>query len=131
MPAAPRVQALVKPELLQWGRETAGLTIEAAAKKIGVKPERLLSWENGDARPTIPQLRNLADAYKRPLAAFYLPAPPPPIERPRDFRRAPGEGLGKDSPALLLEMRRALYRREVAIELLNELDEESPALTLT
>jgi Zn-dependent peptidase ImmA (M78 family) len=73
----------------------------------------------------------MADTYKRPLAAFYLPAPPPPTERPRDFRRAPGEGLGKDSPALLLEMRRAVYRREVAVELLDELDEESLPLTLT
>jgi Zn-dependent peptidase ImmA (M78 family)/DNA-binding XRE family transcriptional regulator len=131
MATTPRVQALVKPELLRWGRETAGLTLEAAAKKIDTKPERLLSWENGDARPSIPQLRKMAEAYKRPLAAFYLPAPPPPIERPRDFRRAPGEGLGKDSPALLLEMRRAVYRREVAVELLEELDEESPTLAMT
>jgi Zn-dependent peptidase ImmA (M78 family)/DNA-binding XRE family transcriptional regulator len=131
MPAAPKVEALVKPELLQWGRETAGLTLEAAAKKIDTTPERLLSWESGDARPSIPQLRKMADAYKRPLAAFYLPTPPPPIERPRDFRRTPGEGLGKDSPALLLEMRRAVYRREVAVELLDELDEESPTLAIT
>src|SRR5437868_1633363 len=47
MAATPRVEALVKPELLRWGRETAGLTVEAAAKKIDTTPERLLSWENG------------------------------------------------------------------------------------
>src|SRR5713226_1631916 len=131
MATAARVEALVKPELLLWGRETAGLSIEAAAKKVGVTPERLFSWENGDARPSIPQLRNIAEAYKRPLAAFYLPAPPAPIERPRDFRRPPGEGPSQDSPALLYEMRRALYRREVAIELLDELDEEPSTLALT
>jgi len=70
MATAARVEALVKPELLRWGRETAGLTIEAAAKKITVTPERLLSWENGHSRPSIPQLRKMADVYKRPLAAF-------------------------------------------------------------
>jgi transcriptional regulator with XRE-family HTH domain len=64
MATATRVEALVKPELLRWGRETAGLTIEAAAKKITVTPERLLSWENGDARPSIPQLRKMADVYR-------------------------------------------------------------------
>ena len=131
MATAARVEALVKPQLLLWGRETAGLSIEAAAKKVGVKPDKVVAWERGDERPSIPQLRKMADAYKRPLAAFYLPTPPPPIERPRDFRRTPGEGLGEDSPALLLEMRRAGYRREVAVELLDELDEEIPALTLT
>jgi Zn-dependent peptidase ImmA (M78 family) len=131
MPAAPKVEANVKPDLLRWGRESAGLTIDAAAQKIDTTIERLLSWESGDARPSIPQLRRMADAYKRPLAAFYLPSPPPPIERPRDFRRTPGEGVGKDSPALLLEMRRAVYRREVAVELLNDLDEEPPALAVT
>jgi Zn-dependent peptidase ImmA (M78 family)/DNA-binding XRE family transcriptional regulator len=131
MAIAPRIEALVKTELLLWGRESAGLSVGAVAKKVGVKPDRIVAWESGDERPSIPQLRKLADAYKRPLAAFYLPAPPPPIERPRDFRRAPGEGLGKDSPALLLEMRRAIYRREVAVELLDELDEEAPALPIT
>ena len=34
MAAAPKIEALVKPELLRWGRETAGLSIEDAAKKI-------------------------------------------------------------------------------------------------
>src|SRR6266851_7017564 len=131
MATAARVEALVKPELLRWGRETAGLSLEAAAKKIDVKPERLLSWESGDARPSIPQLRNLADAYKRPLAAFYLPAPPAPLERPRDFRKAPGDGPREDSPALLYEIRRAHYRRDVAIELLEELGEEPVSLALT
>src|SRR5712692_1536300 len=131
MATAARVEARVKPELLRWGRETAGLSIEAAAKKVGVKPEKLAGWESGDERPSIPQLRNIAEAYKRPLAAFYLPAPPPTLERPRDFRRAPGEGPSVDSPALLYEMRRALYRREVAIELLEELDEEPVSLALT
>ena len=131
MATAARVEALVKPELLRWGRETASLSIGAAAKKVGVTPERLLSWENGDARPSIPQLRNIAEAYKRPLAAFYLPAPPAPLERPRDFRRPPGEGASQDSPALLYEMRRAVYRREVAMELLYELGEEPSTLAVT
>jgi Zn-dependent peptidase ImmA (M78 family) len=131
MPAAPKVEALVKPELLRWGRETAGLTIEAAARKIDVKPERLLIWEKGDARPSIPQLRRLAEVYKRPLAIFYLPTPPAPDEPIRDFRRLPGRGLAELSPELRYEIRSATFRRTVALDLLNDLDEEPPQLEMT
>jgi Zn-dependent peptidase ImmA (M78 family)/DNA-binding XRE family transcriptional regulator len=131
MAKAPKVEALVKPELLRWGRETAGLSLEAAAKKIGVKPERLTSWESGDTRPSIPQLRKMAEVYKRPLAIFYLPAPPPPIERIRDFRRLPGSGLTEHSPELRFEIRSGLFRRSVALDLLDDLDEEPIQLETT
>jgi Zn-dependent peptidase ImmA (M78 family) len=131
MPAAPKVEALVKPELLRWGRETAGLTIEAAAKKIDTKPGRLLSWESGETRPTIPQLRKMAEVYKRPLAIFYLPAPPPAPEPIRDFRRLPGSGLAEHSPNLRFEIRSALFRRTVALDLLEDLEEEPRLLEAT
>jgi transcriptional regulator with XRE-family HTH domain len=89
-----RVEALAKPSLLVWTRESAGLDIPSAAKKIGVKHERLTEWEQGERRPTIPQLRRLAHVYRRPIAVFYLPSPPPPIHEPRDYRRLPGQGAG-------------------------------------
>ena len=43
--APARVRAVINPELLVWARETSGLSREAAAKKIGVKPDRLAAWE--------------------------------------------------------------------------------------
>ena len=36
-----RVDAIINHDLLVWARESIGLDIEDAAKKIGVKPERL------------------------------------------------------------------------------------------
>jgi transcriptional regulator with XRE-family HTH domain len=74
---ARHTEAIVRPELLTWARRNVALSLEEAAKKVRVRPERLSSWENGQARPTINQLRNLANAYKRPVAVFYLPAPLP------------------------------------------------------
>ncbi len=65
------IEALVKPELLIWGRETAGLSWEVAAQKIGVGMERLVKWECGTERPTVAKLRDDARVYKRPTAAFY------------------------------------------------------------
>ena len=42
-----RVSATVKPELLTWAREAASLSTEEAARKIGVKPIRVVEWETG------------------------------------------------------------------------------------
>ena len=126
----PRVEALVEPSLLRWARESAGLDTEVAAKKAGVKPERLESWEAGERRPSIVQLRKLAHIYRRPIAVFYLPEPPADIPTPRDFRRLPGEIAGIESPELRYEVRRAVTRREIALELLSEEGEEAPEFLL-
>lgn len=122
----PRVEALVKKELLVWARESAGLTQEAAAKKVPVKAEKLIQWESGDARPSVPQLRKLANAYKRPLAVFYLPGPPKGFAAMHDFRRLPGEVAGTQSPALRRAIRQVHVRRQTALDLYRELEGEDP-----
>ena len=117
-----KVEAIIKPELLVWARNSAGLSIEEVAKKAKVKPARLEAWESGAKRPSIPQLRKLCVIYKRPLAVFYLPDPPKTFTVMRDFRRLPGEIAGIESPALRWEIRRAEYRRDVALDLFQDLE---------
>jgi len=119
----PPQRAIIKPELLVWAREEAGLTVEEAAKKISVRTDHLLACENDEAKLTVRQLRILSNAYKRPLAFFFLPKPPPKSVELRDFRRAAEEHPEPESPKLRFEIRRARYRRKVAIELLDELGE--------
>ncbi len=128
---APSVKAIVKPELLIWARESAGLSMTEAARKAIVKPEKLTAWEMGEDRPTVNQLRKLAEIYKRPLAVFYLPNPPKSFDALRDFRRLPQMAVKAESPQLRFEMRRAHYRREVAIELHEALEGTVPDFTLT
>lgn len=124
------VEALVKPELLIWARESAGyLRLEDAVVGLDIKPEQLAAWEGGQSRPSIPQLRKLAGRYKRPLAVFYLAAPPRGFEALHDYRRLPGEPGKPESPALRLEIRKARYRRQIALELLRDLGEGPPELT--
>jgi Zn-dependent peptidase ImmA (M78 family) len=125
MPTA-RNEALIKPDLLVWAREDAGLSLEAAAKKISVKPDKLLACERGEARLTVNQLRTLSNAYKRPLAFFFLPQPPPRTKALHDFRRLPDEEPESASPKLRVEIRRAKYRRQVSLNLFQELGEEPP-----
>lgn len=127
---AKRPFAPIKPKLLRWARDTSGLSLETAAEKVGVRPERLAQWEAGGALPSVPQLRKAAEVYKRPLALFFLPAPPAPPDLPHDFRRLPGMEVPPLSPELLREMRRARRRRAVALELLAELDLPVPTFPL-
>jgi Zn-dependent peptidase ImmA (M78 family)/transcriptional regulator with XRE-family HTH domain len=115
--------ALIKPELLVWARQSAGFGLDAAAAKLHVSADRLRSWENGEARPTIAQLRAAARAYKRPLAIFYLPEPPRDFQPLRDYRRLPDAQLGRLSPGLIAVIRRAHATREAALELRELADE--------
>ncbi len=123
-------RARVKPELIRWVREDAGLSFEDVAKKTGTSVARVEAWEAGTLAPTLRQLRLLGTAARRPLAVFYLPEPPKRFQAMHDFRRLPGDPMTEGSPELRLAIRSALARREVAIELASEFDEAPPALDL-
>lgn len=120
------VKALVKRELLVWARTSARLSTADAARKAQLKEEQLLAWEKGEDQPSVPQLRKLGRVYKRPLAVFYLPRPPKGFDALRDFRRLPQDMLGRQSPELAFEIRRAYSRREIALDLHQELTSEAP-----
>ena len=115
----PTPRANITESVLIWARKQAGYSPEDAARKLNVKEERYLSWEDADddLKPTIKQLRNIAKLYKRPVSLFYLPEPPEGFQPMRDLRRLPGDRLGEYSPALRFEMERAQQRREVALDL--------------
>lgn len=116
------VRARVKPELIRWAREDAGLSVADAAKKAGTSVSRIEHWEAGTAQPTIRQLRLLANAVKRPLAVFYLPEAPKRFQAMHDYRRMPGDPMAEGSPGLRLAIRAAITRREVALELAEGLE---------
>lgn len=126
-----RIKATVNPAVLIWARETAGFNLEGAATKLTIDAERLAAWEKGDDQPSIPQLRKLAETYKRPLAVLYLPEPPiNSFQAMHDFRRLPDFGIRGFSPELTLEIRFAQQRRELALELFEESDETPTPFTL-
>lgn len=116
----------VSPELLIWARETGGFSIEEAAKKIGVPPARLEQVESGAAgcHLTFSQLKSAAAAYRRPVAAFFLPAPPPERRQPlHDFRLHQHAMVGY-SPRLNFEIRSAQGHRADIIELAADVGDE-------
>jgi Zn-dependent peptidase ImmA (M78 family)/DNA-binding XRE family transcriptional regulator len=116
-------KALIKAELLGWARNRAKVTVDDAAKAVNVEPETLKAWEAGDESPTVSQLRNLAGKYHFPLAVFYLPKPPADFTPLRDFRRLPDTTDRTISAQLARQIRNANERRELALELHDDLGE--------
>jgi len=119
--------APVTPDLLVWARERSGLSLEAAASKLAIDPQRLLAWEAGADAPTVAQLRRLANAYKRPLALFFLPEPPRDFMPLHDYRRLRPAEAPRWSPALRRVLRRAQLQQEVVAELRGLLGEAPPS----
>ena len=117
-------KALVKPDLLTWTRNRSKVRAEDAAKAANVSVERLEAWERGEDAPTVSQLRLLAAKYHFPLAVFYLPEPPADFLPLRDFRRLPDADDETITPNLAFHIRAAYERRELALELYDDLRTE-------
>lgn len=116
----------IAPEVLIWARETAGLSLEAAAKKLGVSAHRLSEFERGEREPTRNQLVAMSKRYYRPLVTFYLSKRPNDAERPQDFRSLP-EHPPPGSEALVSALiRDVLSRQQLIKAALEELDEDEP-----
>ena len=121
----------VNPEILVWARETAGLSQETVAKRLGFQDssaslasEKLAALECGDKEPTRPQIVKMADAYRRPLLAFYLPQPPATGDRGADFRTARSES-SHESDALLDTLIRDIRSRQSMVRAVLEDEEEA------
>jgi len=112
------VRAPINGQLLAWARVEHGLALDEAAHVLGVRPERLASWEAGDAKPTLNQVRKAAALYQRTPAFFLLRETPSADEhrRPTDFRSLSGDNptLGN---ALAREVARARARRHNLMQL--------------
>jgi Zn-dependent peptidase ImmA (M78 family)/transcriptional regulator with XRE-family HTH domain len=121
----------VSPEVLRWARETAGLTEEAAARKIGLNPtktltseQRIVALENGEVEPSDHQLRRIAEVYRRPLLTFYLDRPPARDKDVEDFRTVPDKR--PDTEGLVAALLRDMRARQATVRELMEDDEAEP-----
>ncbi len=85
----------VQTSVLRWARESQGLSIDEVAERMKRDPEEIHAWESGESAPTYIQLETLAyKIYKRPLAVFFFPQPPPEPDPQREFRTLPDFDLG-------------------------------------
>lgn len=98
----------IQPTVLQWARESIGMSVEDVALKLKRSPEEVRAWESGAGSPTYVQLENLAyKVFKRPLAIFFLPAPPEEAAPVREFRTLPDADLQTLHVDTYFQIRRA------------------------
>ena len=109
----------VKPEIMVWAREAAGLAPEDAVQKLGIKEargiapvDRLAALESGEVEPTRPLLVKMAMAYRRPLVTFYMSRPPAKGDRGEDFRTLP-EDYAVEADAILDTLLRDVRARQI------------------
>lgn len=115
-----------EPSVLKWAREKGEMSIEILAAKLGthlknITPELIRNWENGTDTPTPPQIKQLAEIYKRPIAVFLLASPPEENELPPDRRTIGSKGARPFSSETLLVIRKARRVQQLALELEEEL----------
>jgi len=121
---APSTLAYVTPAVLRWARESTGYSVSEAATKIGVRSWQLEAAEEGVDLLTLRQAEKAAAAYERPLAALYLPSPPPEEPQEAQFRRLPGAPSPPWPVEMQLLARRVRERQEAAGDLYELLEEE-------
>jgi Zn-dependent peptidase ImmA (M78 family)/transcriptional regulator with XRE-family HTH domain len=124
------IPALVNPKLLIWAREQAGYTLEIVAESLKLPIEKIRAWENGEKSPSARQAENLAKAYHCSFSIFSLLKPPQIAPLATEYRHLPGVQPGKETPELRFALRDMLYRRHIALNLMEELDEPRKSISL-
>ena len=91
------IRVEIKPELLTWARERAGLEDTALTHRF----PKLHEWELGAAKPTLKQLEKFATATHTPVGFLFLQEPPVEAIPIPDFRTVRGQRIQRPSPDLL------------------------------
>lgn len=98
----------IQPTVLRWARQSIGLSVSDVAAKLKRPIEEIEAWETGKSAPTYAQLEKLAyQVCKRPLAVFFLPAPPEETTPEREFRTLPYVDLSSLAVDTHMQIRRA------------------------
>lgn len=124
---------MVEPSILQWARESAGLSLEDAAARVGINAargisgaDRLLALETEKGEVSRPVLLRMAKIYRRPLVSFYLGEPPVRGDRGEDFRTLPDRHTGGEP--LVDALVRDIRSRQAVIRAVQVEEEEAEPL---
>src|SRR5713101_7631704 len=91
------IRVEIKPELLSWARERAGLEVDSLSHRF----PKLAAWEEGTVRPTLKQVEDFAKATHTPVGFLFLEDPPVENVPIPDFRTIRNKAISRPSPDLL------------------------------
>lgn len=126
-----RIYLNINPRNLIWARERARYSQEKLAKKVGVTLDKYRQWESGHAKPTIHQLYDLVRLLNRSLQLFFMEKTPDEPEMLAEMRRLPGSLVGEESPELAQQVQLATQRRNIALQLYEDLGETPQSFHLS
>lgn len=118
--------ANINPEILNWARERAQLSLAVLAQKLKVSEEKVESWEIGDSPPTFKQAQNFAAKTHIPFGYLFLRHPPDEELPLPDLRTVGGEQPQRPSAELLEIAQTVMQRQQWFHEYLS--DQDSPNL---
>ena len=106
----------IKPIMLRWARERAGLRLEDVEETFS----KYRLWEEGAVKPTFRQLESIAVKTRTPLGFFFLDEPPLDVLPIPDFRIMKEKSIHQPSVDLLdtvnLMLRRQGWLRDYLID---------------
>lgn len=110
----------IQPSVLRWARESQGYSLEDVALHLKRSVDDVAAWESGAAAPSYAQLETLAySLYKRPLAVFFLPAPPQEPKVKQEFRTLPDFELDQLAADTRYQLRLA-HAHQISLRELND-----------
>lgn len=128
-----KTEEAINPAVLSWARETAGLSIEEAADKIGLTTgargtaaEKLEAIERGERLPSEAQLVRMAATYHRPLLALYMAEPPRTADRGEDFRTMRGPVARQEAAWLDALVRDVRTRQSILRDMMDDEEDAAP-----
>jgi Zn-dependent peptidase ImmA (M78 family)/transcriptional regulator with XRE-family HTH domain len=131
--AEPSVSLPYNGAMLRWARDWRGRTVEEAAARVHVTPDRIRAWEaGGDDVPTVRQARDLAEFYGRAFLEFFYDEKPE-IHRSKlipDFRLHRDAADPHQNREILEIQHWAEAQRLNALELYEDMGEAPPQFPL-
>jgi Zn-dependent peptidase ImmA (M78 family) len=120
MPKTATMRVDVKPKMLRWARERAGLELDALERRF----PKLADWEREETRPTLKQLEDFAKATHAPIGYLFLSEPPVEHIPIPDFRTVENRQIDRPSPDLLETIYLCQQRQEWYRDYVRSLREE-------
>ena len=112
------IKVSVKPEVFIWLKESSGWTTDEIAKRLKISSKVVNEFESGDKPLKMSQIKTLAKAFKRPIAAFMFSKPLAEKNRPKDYRAITSRNNVFDKKTLLV-MRETRRLQSILSELLS------------
>lgn len=115
----------VNPSVISWARDRAGYSLDEAELIF----KKITLWENGSAFPTYPQLEQISERFKVPIAVFFFPEAPdvPPIEE--TFRTLTKDDINRIPQKVRMLLRKAQAMQLNLAELHDDVKFDKPLIT--